>query len=157
MDPITTSVAVVLGKYALDKGVELGKEVGPKALETAQKLVGMVLDRIRRKPDGEFVARNYEESPEVYQKPMEQALDAEVKADPSFAEQLQTLLSQYDEAAKEYAVETGRTYQAIVTGSGAAAVGAGAVAAGAGGVAVGGDVHSGVSLGGQKPKDETQQ
>jgi tRNA(Ser,Leu) C12 N-acetylase TAN1 len=154
MDPITTSVAVVLGKYALDKGVELGKEVGPKALETAKEMVGTVLARIRREPDGEFVARNYEQSPEVYQKPMEQALDAEVKTDPSFAEQLQALLSQYDEASKEFAVETGRTYQATVTGSGAAAVGDGAVAAGEGGIAVGGSVEGGISIGAQKPDED---
>jgi hypothetical protein len=164
MDPITVSVAVILGKYAMDKlgkyaidsGVELGKEIGPKALNTAKDMFGMVLDRLRGDPSRKVIADEFEKDPETYQKPLEKSLEAEVQADPAFAAQLQSLVSQYEEAAKEYAVETGRTYQAIVTGSGAAAVGAGAVSAGAGGVAVGGSVQGGVSVGGQKPEEEKQ-
>ena len=35
MNPLTLSIVVILGKYALDKGLELGKEVGPQALDAA--------------------------------------------------------------------------------------------------------------------------
>jgi len=138
MDPIITPIVLILGKYALDKGVELGKEVGPKALDTAKDMFKLVLERIgAKKPE---TAAEFSKDPETYQKPVEKALDDEAQADPKFAEQLKALLAQYEQAAQEHAAATGRSYKATVIGSGAIAQGAGAVAAGAGGVAVGGSV-----------------
>ena len=45
MDPITTSIVMVLGKYALDKGGELAQEVGPQALEAAKEMFSLALNR----------------------------------------------------------------------------------------------------------------
>jgi hypothetical protein len=138
MDPIITPIALILGKYALDKGAELGKEVGPKALETAKEMFKMVLDRIGvKKPE---TAAEFPNAPETYQKPLEQAMQAEVSADPAFAAQLKDLLAKYEEAAREHTAAMGTTYQATLKGSGAIAQGEGAVAAGKRGVAVGRDV-----------------
>ena len=62
MEPLTATIIVVLGKYALDKGLELGKEVGPKALETAKEMFTTVLDRLRKDPTGKVVADQYEKN-----------------------------------------------------------------------------------------------
>jgi hypothetical protein len=148
MDPITGTIVIVLGKYALDKGVELGKEVGPKALEKAKEMFQVVIDRItQKKPE---TAAEFPNDPETYQKPMEKALDAEIAADPDLAAELKALLAQYEEAAKAHAAATGQTYEALLEGSGAIAQGAGAAAAGAGGVAVSGSVGGDVHVGGER-------
>jgi hypothetical protein len=154
VDPITISIVIILGKYALDKGVELGKEVGPTALEKAKEMFTLVLDHLRRDPKGEVIAGEFEQDPQTYQKPLEKALAAATQADPDLAAQLKALLAQYEQAAREHAAAMGTSYQAIVTGSGAIAQGPGAVAAGAGGVAVGRDVKGGVHISGPKEKDE---
>lgn len=151
MEPLTATIIVILGKYALDKGLELGKEVGPKALETATEMFKIVLERIaRKKPE---TAAEYPDHPETYEQPLASAVEAEVQADADFAAQLQALLAQYEEAAKEHAAATGTVYKATVTGSGANAQDH-SVAAGAGGVAVGRDVHGGVHISGRKKEGE---
>jgi hypothetical protein len=147
MDPITTSVVIILGKYALDKGVELGKEVGPKALGTAKEMFALVLDHLRRDPKGEVIAGEFEQDPEAYQKPVEKELAEATQADPDLAARLKALLEEYKAAAKEHAATTGTSYQATLCGSGAIAQGTGAVAAGEGGVTVGRDVHGGICVG----------
>jgi hypothetical protein len=153
MDPITSSVVIVLGKYALDKGAELGKEVGPKALKTVKEMFTLVLDRVRRDPKGQVIAGEFEQDPETYQKPVEKALDAELEADPDFAAQLKNMLAEYEKAAKAHAAATGVSY-AELHGDGALAQGTRAAAASSGGTAISGDVGGDVRLGGQdKPKD----
>ncbi len=145
MDPIITPIVLILGKYALDKGVELGKEVGPKALDTAKDMFKLVLERIgAKKPE---TAAEFSKDPETYQKPVEKALDDEARTDLKFAEQLKALLAQYEKAAKEHAAATGTTYSATLVGDGAIAQGPGAVAAGKGGVAVGGNVTGNITTG----------
>lgn len=151
MEPLTASIIAILGKYALDKGLELGKEVGPKALETAKEMFQIVLERIgKKKPE---TAAEFPKDPDAYEKPLANAVDAEVQADPDFAAQLQALLQQYEEAAKEHATSTGTEYGATAKGSGAIAQDH-SVAAGAGGVAVGRDVHGGIRIGGSLKEDE---
>ena len=144
MDPLTASIAIILGKYALDKGLELGKEVGPKALDTARDIFTAVLDRLRQNPKGEVVAEGFEEDPETYEKPVEKELDKEVEADAEFKAQLEALLARFEEQARAHAAAAGRAYQATVTGSGAVAQD-GSAAAGAGGIAVGGKVSGSIT------------
>ena len=152
MEPLAASIIIILGKYALDKGLELGKEVGPKALDTAKEIFTTVLHRLRKEPKGAVLAEGFEEDPETYQKPVEKELEKEVAADPDFAAQLQALMEQYEQAAKEHAAATGKVYQATLTGSGAIAQDH-SVAAGRGGVAVGRDVHGSIRAG-ERDKEE---
>ena len=144
MDPLSTAVVVVLGKYALDKSVELGKEVGPKALDTAKEMFKLVLERVgQKKPE---MAVEFPKDPEAYQKPLEKAVAAEAVSDPYFAARLKELLVQYEAAVKEYAADSSSSYQAV-TQSGAVAQGQGNVAASGGSAAVGGDVGGNMILG----------
>ncbi len=148
MDPITVTVVTILGKYALDKGVELGKAVGPKALDTAKEMFGMVLERVRKvDPRGEVIAEEFEADPETYEKPLAKKVEAVVEDYPDFAAELKARLEEYKEATREYAAQTGQSYEALLEGSGAIAQGPGATAAGAGGLAIGGSVGGSVSTG----------
>ena len=137
-DPIITPIVVLLGKYAIDKGVELAKEVGPKAVEKAKELFAFAIGRLRH-DKGNTIADEFEKDPETYQKPVEKALTEVVTADPAFAQQLQLLFEQYQQ-------ETPTSYRATLTGDGAIAQGPGAVAAGKRGVAIGGSVSDGTII-----------
>jgi len=147
LDPITTGIIVVLGKYALDKGAELGKEVGPKALETAKEAFMAVFTSLRTNPASKVIADEYEKDPETYAKPLEKKLDEAVKNDAAFKSQIETLLKRYDEEASAHAAATGTLYHAVLKGSGAIAQGEGATAVGAGGVVVGGNVSGNIVTG----------
>ena len=135
-----------LGKYALDKGVELGKEVGPEALKTAKEMFALALKRLRQDPTGEVIAEEYEKDPKAYEKPMEKELDAAVQADPDFAQQLGALLQQYEQQAATHGV----SQMVIQTRDGAVASGDGATALGAGAkqIVVGGSVGGDLTTGG---------
>ncbi len=145
MDPITISVVTILGKYALDKGVELGKAVGPQALETAREMFGMVLERVRKVDPR--TADRFPQNPQGYQAPMEDVLQETLQADPDFAAELKALIEDYEEAAQKYAAASGTSYSATLEGSGAIAQGPGAVAAGERGVAIGGDAQGPIITG----------
>jgi hypothetical protein len=145
MDPITVSVVTILGRYALDKGTELGKAVGPKALDTAKEMFEMVLERVRKVDPR--TADKFPENPEGYQVPMKDVLQETVESDPDFAAELRALVEDYEEAAKAHAAASGTSYSATLQGSGAIAQGEGATAASGGSVAVGGNVGGNVSTG----------
>ncbi|MFZ5919193.1 MAG: hypothetical protein ACOYZ7_19860 [Chloroflexota bacterium] len=144
MDPIITPIVIILGKYALDKGVELGKEIGPKALETARELFQAVLERVgQKRPE---TAAEFPQDPETYHKPLEKALEAEVQADPDFAARLTALFEQYQQAAQEHAAASGTTAQVQAQDS-VVAVGPGARAAGERAVITEGDVGGSIITG----------
>jgi hypothetical protein len=150
MNPLTLSIVVILGKYALDKGLELGQKVGPQALETAANMFKLVLDRIAKKrPE---TAAEFPSDPETYEKPLQQALDKEL-VDQTFAAKLAELLERYERAAALHANSAGVSYRAVVRGDGAVAQGPGAAAAGDGGLAVSGDVHGDIRVGGAARED----
>jgi hypothetical protein len=144
MDPLTASITIILGKYALDRGGEFAKEVGPKALDTAKEMFTAVLDRLRKNPKGAVLAEGFEQDPATYEKPVEKEVEKEAEADAEFKAQLEALLAQFEEQAQAHAAAAGRTYQITQTGSGGLAVDH-STAAGAGGIAVGGkvrDIHT---------------
>jgi hypothetical protein len=148
MDPILTPIMIILGKYALDKGIELGKAVGPDALKTAKEIYGMTLDHLRKDPKTEVVVEEYEQDPAAAEKLLEKKLASTLETNPDFAAQLKELLAQYEQQAQSHAVAAGVSYQATISGTGAAAQGEGASAATAtnGGIAIGsagGDVNIG--------------
>ena len=151
MDQFVTAISVILGKYALDKGVELGKEVGPKALGTVKEMFGMVLDRVKK--TDRRTAEKFPENPEGYQAPLADVVGEIAKGDPKFADQLKAMLAQYEEARKEYPATAGTSYQAQAGDSSALAQGAGAVAAALGGIAVGGDVRGEIHTAGERKGD----
>jgi hypothetical protein len=150
MEPILTPIMIILGKYALDKGIELGKAVGPDAFKTAKEIYGMTLDYLRKKDtEGQVFADRFEKTPDKYSEEIEEMLAASLEADPDFAAKLEALLAQYKQQAQEHAATTGTTYEATIgEGTGAIAQGEGASAATAtgGGIAIGsagGDVNIG--------------
>lgn len=149
MEPWITPIVIILGKYALDKGAELGKEVGPKALDTAREMFGMILERIgRTKPE---TAQEFPADPDTYRKPLEKALAEAAAADPAFADRLRALLAEYEGAAREHGAPAGGV-RVEVRDDGVAAVGDGAVAGGV--VAVGGDVTGSIVAGrGRRERD----
>ena len=121
-DPITASIMIVLGKYAIDKGVTLTKEVGPAAAKKAGELFQTALGRLRREPDKKVIADRFEEEPEKAALLLESDLQATAQEDDDFAAQIKELLTQYEAAAKAHA---GTSQTATVTGSGAIAQGSG--------------------------------
>jgi hypothetical protein len=136
MDPITISVVTILGKYALDKGVELGKAVGPKALDTVKEMFGMVLARVRQEPHGEVIADEFEEDPETYEKPLAKKVEAAADDDTDFAQQLKALYERFQAQFKTHMGKTGETYSAYLEGDGAIAQGANAIAGGKGAIVI---------------------
>jgi hypothetical protein len=121
VDSLATSVMILLGKYAVDKGVNLAKEVGPAAAQKAGDLFQAALDYLRRRPQSENIASEYEQDPETYEKPMEKKLFAAVQTDAAFSAQLKELLAAYEATALAYRASTTISSQ----GSGAISQGSG--------------------------------
>jgi hypothetical protein len=117
-DSLTVSVMIVLSKFALDKGENLVKDVGPDATEKAAELFYKTLARLGREAGGEFVANEFEKKPAVYEKPFAEILAAVVQTDPNWANQLQKLLVEYQTEAQIYA-KTADISIATLKGSGA--------------------------------------
>jgi hypothetical protein len=136
---------VILGKYALDKGAALAREVGPAAAKKAGELFTMALEYLRRDPNKKVIADEFEKDPATYEKPVAKKLEEAVQTDPDFAAHLKEVLTQYEAAAKAHAA--GVMYQASLRGSGAIAQGPGATAVGERGVQVGGSVGGSIVTG----------
>jgi len=127
MDLVIANVVAVLGKYAIDKGAALINEGKQAAADAARQIYDAVMDRLKADPAEAKTAERFETDPDGYKAPVKDALTEAVQADPTFGDQLQSLLAQLEEAAPG-------TLQQIVSGSGAAAANS-SVAAGAGGAA----------------------
>lgn len=144
-DPLTASIIIILGKYALDKGATLLKEVGPQAAAKAGDMLKTALDYLRRDPKGAVVADEFTEDSQTYAKPLEKKLTEAIQRDPELEKLLRKLLAEYKSAAKTYAP----TYQVALSGSGAIAHGDEATAAGERAVIVGGKVSGSINTGSQ--------
>jgi hypothetical protein len=97
MHPIVVTVVTILGKYTIDKGVELAKEIGPKAGEVAAQLFQKVVDRFSKNPADAKNLERFEKKPEDYKAPVGDALEEYLK-DPAFAAEIKQLLAQYQAA-----------------------------------------------------------
>lgn len=140
IDPMTASIVVVLGRYALDKGVELAKEVGPTAMQKAGQLFQTALDYLRHDPGNKKIIEHFEKNPKTAAPLLEEELQTAIQSNIELAKQLREMWQQYETAAKDHAAAKGTSYQANLQGSGAIAQGEGAKSVGAGGVMVGGNV-----------------
>ena len=138
VDPLIMVVVDILGKYAIDKGASLLKEVGQSAVKAAAKLFEQVMSRLKADPAEAKNAERFEKNPEAFQAAIEAAVAERVKNDPAFAVQLAALWKDYERARHMDASSTN-------VGSGAAALDGG-VAAGEGGMAVAGNIQGGVTL-----------
>jgi hypothetical protein len=99
MDPLSTTVITILGKYVIDKGVELTKEIGPKAVEAAAKLFQKVMEHLGKDPADAKNMERFEKKPEDYKAPVADALEEHIKKDAAFAAEIRQLLAQYQSAA----------------------------------------------------------
>ncbi len=105
MDPVVAAVITIIGKYAIDKGAELAKEAGPKAVEIAEKLFKKVVERFSKNPADAQNLEKFEQKPDTYQAPVADALEEQMK-DATFANEIKQLLAQYKAAAPEGAPGT---------------------------------------------------
>lgn len=105
MDPTVAAVIAIIGKYSIDKGVELLKEAGPKAVEVAEKLLQKVADSLRKNPGDIQNLERFKEKPDVYQAPVADAISEQMK-DTAFASEIEDLLKQYRSATKNDVSET---------------------------------------------------
>ena len=141
IDPLTMVVVDILGKYVIDKGATLLKEVGQSAAQAASLLFEKVVARLKADPAEARNAERFEQNPEGYRTPVAEALAEKVKNDSDFAAQLAALLEDYKKAM--IAIDTSNI------NIGAAAT-QGSAAAGDRGVAVVGDVQGGISISNQQ-------
>lgn len=105
MDPVVAAIITIVGKYAVDKGAELAKEAGPKAVEIAGKLFNKISERFSKNPADAQNLEKFTEKPETYQAPVADALEEQLK-DEAFAKEVEQLLEQYRAAAPEGAPGT---------------------------------------------------
>ncbi len=107
MDPLTQQTIDVLTKYAIDKGLTLANEVGQTAVDVAAKLFRAVLDRWKQDPAEVRNAERFENNPTGYAAPLADAVEEALKADPNFAAELKTLLSEYQATTRLNVTHTG--------------------------------------------------
>lgn len=94
MDPIVAAVVTVLGKYVIDKGTELAREVGPKAAEVAASLFVKVVERFSQDPGDRKILQRFERNPQDYRAAVADSLEDHLK-DPEFSEAIRELLTEY--------------------------------------------------------------
>lgn len=139
IDALTMMVVDVLGKYVIDNGTMLVKEVGENAAQYATQLCELVLKRLNADPVDARNAERFKNDPEGYQVPMADAIAKKMESDPNFATQLSALLDEYKKitAVKNSAKTEIRSGTAAMQGG---------IAAGEGGVAVSGNVTGGINI-----------
>ncbi len=98
MDPLTTAVVTILGKYAIDKGASLLKEAGKGVAEAAGRLFDKVMQRLKADPAEAKNAERFETNPQGYQQPVADAVEDKMKSDPAFAAELKALLEELKRA-----------------------------------------------------------
>ena len=138
-EPLITLIVGVLGKYIVDEGATLVKEVGQSAAQAASRLCEFVLERLKADPADARNAERFEENPQGYTIPVADAITEKAGSDPDFASQLSVLLEAYKKAAVANA-------ELMINAASGVVATQGGIAAGAGGVAVDGDVRGGITI-----------
>ncbi len=138
IDALAVLVVEILGKYIVDEGATLVKEVGEFAAQAASQLAEFVMRRLKDDPTHARNAAHFEKNPDGYQIPMADAIAEKAESDPNFAAQLSTFLVEYKKAASQSAFSPNVRSNVMATRGG--------VAVGEGGVAVAGDVKGGIHI-----------
>ena len=112
MDPLTTTIVTILGKYAADAGKTLVQQAGKAVGDVAGNLFGKVMSKLKDDPRFAWLADSFEKNPEGYQAPIADAVEAKVKSDPDFVAEMKALLEQFDKAQQAAGVSI------VNTGSG---------------------------------------
>lgn len=146
MEPITSAIIVVLVKYALDKGVELAKTVGPHALDVAKEMFETVITRVE--PE---VAKNFPENPELYKLDVENKINEQLAIDPVFNSKLNKLFELYKNGAQTYQEEINKTNSDRISNS---KVSKNNVNASGGGIAIGGNVFGDIEVNNNSHEDD---
>ena len=136
MDPLTTTITTILGKYAIDKGATLIKEAGQTAANVAAKLFEKVIHRLRADPTEAKNADRFEQNPDGYKAPIADAIDEQMKTDPNFAAEIKQLLEEFERMRISVSTTT--------------------VTASHGSVAVGGSVGESISVSNQETTTKNQ-
>jgi len=145
MDPLTSAVVAVIGKYAVDKGATLLKEAGQAAVEAAAKLFEKVIGRLRADPAEAKNAERFEKNPDEFKAPVAASVEEKMQAEPDFAAEIKKLFEEFQRAAGAAGVSQVSTGSTATASQGSTAVGS---------IQVGGDVAGGINIGsGSKPKD----
>jgi hypothetical protein len=145
-------ISIIIGALIAGAGAA-AKDVADKAVKDAyQGFRTLIVRKFGSKTDVEEALAGVEKKPESEARQSvlkEELTNAGAAQDTELIEQAQAFLA----LLKEDGVISAATYQATVSGSGAAAQDH-SVAAGEGGVAVGGNVEGGINLGGGTDKDK---
>lgn len=155
MDPVTASIFVILGKYALDKGAVLVKESGPVAKQVAGTLFDKVVGYFKEKDDTKVLAEGYEQKPSGYEESMKDQVADALKLDEAFKKELEALIAQFKEAEKKYQANS-----TVLTASGdnnTMVAGDGNTVVGARGVFVKGDVSGNIITGDNNKINEQEE
>ncbi|MFN8596419.1 MAG: hypothetical protein U0559_09585 [Anaerolineae bacterium] len=136
MDPLTTAVTTLLGKYAIDKGATLIKEAGQAAANVAAKLFEKVLTRLKADPAEAKNADRFEQNPTGYAAPIADAVDEKLKSDPNFAAEIRHLLEEFEGARIIHGDVIDQSGSGAIATNGGVAAGAGGAAASGGGIAI---------------------
>ena len=125
MDPLTSTVVALIGKYAVDKGATLLKEAGQAAVDVAARLFEKIIGKLKADPAEAKNAERFEKNPEEFKAPVAAAVEEKMQAEPDFAAELKKLVEEFETAKSAAGITV------AVSGSGAAAA-QGSVAASTG-------------------------
>ncbi len=109
MDPLTTAIMTVLGKFAVDKGAGIAKEVGEAAAKAAGQLFDKVMGKLKDDQRFSWLTDLFEKDPKTYEAPVAKAVEEQVKTDSNFAAELDKLVEQFKQAGGTSLVASGIT------------------------------------------------
>jgi len=101
VDPFTAGVMIALGKYIADKTVEAIPAIGAEATKLLEKMYKFITDRLSAKGTSEkVIVDGYDDDPATFEKPFSKILSEEINGNKAFAEELQKIINEYNEALK---------------------------------------------------------